>query len=226
MIDIKITCIGNNDYEIVDSAIKVLNNRQDIFNFCIIKDTELELFTNSEISFTTSEIYKQLDLAIDRFKGYNPLIVAIVDKQINGKKIGNLFSSMQEINNKLTGKGIITKFQVNQIITPIPLSVYIIIQLISIAIRFVYGKTLIHDERNLCLYDLKMNKRDIVEIMKAGNICLDCQAKLRNKLKDEQINALRNILSVVSDISFSKKPHNNFQDFIQLIDNNSIKKMI
>ncbi|MBI1923728.1 hypothetical protein HYR99_05705 [Candidatus Poribacteria bacterium] len=142
IVPFEILCVGHNDTTPIDNAISLLNKQQDVFTYSLLRNDECESYLGeSENRYTTTEIYSLFDNIISKLKGYHPHVVGVVKRRLDGKQLGNLFSSMQESDNsQLTGKSITSLYGIKQILDPIPLEVYLTFEFLSFAIRFVAGQ--------------------------------------------------------------------------------------
>lgn len=219
-IPIEVVTIGFSDFASIEKAIKFLNNFQDIFTFKILHDQRFENYqSNYKQSFQTSEIYRLIDEILSDLESVHHLIIGIVNKRLDGKTLGNLFSSMETRNDddsgdNLTGKAITTIYQVNEIIYSIPIEIYYIFKFVSFAIRFVVKKGLIHDNERGCIFHRMVNKRDILEAIKSGYISLESQKKINEFLELNQIIQFKTVLSIIGDIARSESPEKSFNSHL------------
>lgn len=156
-VPIEIFCVGHSNNVPIENAISLLNKKQDVFNYKLLRNKELETYSGEiENRYTTTEIFSLSDQVIPKLKGFHPYIIGVVERRLDGKTFGNLFSSMQESDSKqLTGKAITSLYEIKEILDQIPLDVYLTFELLSFSIRFVIGRSLIHDERRMCVFDRK-----------------------------------------------------------------------
>lgn len=225
IVPIEIFCIGHSNSAPIESAISLLNKKQDVFNYKLLRNEEFDIYSgDSENRYTTTEIFSLFDQVIPKLKGFHPYIIGVVDRRLDGKMFGNLFSSMQESDNKqLTGKSITSLYEIKEILDQIPLDVYLIFELLSFSIRFVIGRSLIHDERRLCVFDRKINKRDIIDITKRGEFCPICHERISRLLDNDQMIAINRIIEIISIISKAENPKKVFDNKMKIIKGNSPK---
>lgn len=219
VVPVEILCVGHRDIAPIDNAISFLNKQQDVFVYSLLRNEECETYKgDSKNRYTTTEIYRLFDSTLPKLKGYHPHVVGVVKRRLDGEKLGNLFGSMQESeNNQLTGKAITSLHEVKEILYPIPLEVYLIFEFLSFAIRFVAGQGLIHNDRRICFFDKKIFKPDIIEVMKNGKFCDDCQKRISGLLDNDQMIAINRCIRIISDICVSKDPQMAFKNQMGII---------
>lgn len=225
IVPVEILCVGHNDIASIEDAISLLNKQQDVFIYSLLRNEECEIYIgDSENRYTTTEIYRLFDNILLKLKGYHPHVIGVAKRRLDGKKLGNLFGSMQESdNNHLTGNAITSLHGIKQILHPIPLDVYLIFEFLSFAIRFVAGRGLIHDDRRTCIFDKKIFKPDIIEIMKSGKFCEYCQKRVSILLDNDQMIAINRVISIISDICDSEDPEKAFENQMRIIKGNMPK---
>jgi len=213
-IPIEVTTIGFTNVELVKNAIDFINKYQNIFHFKPLTHNRLIHYQPIDrYAYATSEIYSLIDEVINEIKGFHYLIVAIVEKQLDGEKWRNLFSSMQtNFNNNLKGKAITSTFQTKEILRSIPIELYCIFKLLSFGIRFIVGKGLIHDNERGCIFHRKVNKADIYEAIKSGYVSLDSQKIINSFLELNQIIQFKSLLAMIGDIARSDNPKDLFYE--------------
>jgi len=224
IVPIEIICLGNIDISPIKNSITLLNKEQDVFIYSLLKNDECEsFFEDSRKNCTTAEIYNLFDNAIPLLKGYHPFIIGVVDCRLTGKELkGNLYGAVQEDDNKqLTGKAITSIWKINAINHSIPVDVYLVFEFLSLAIRFVLGQGLIHDERRICIFD--KHKIDIIEYMKKINICDSCLKRISTLLDNDQIIAIKQITSILGNICRSKDSKMAFMKQMKIIESHMPK---
>ena len=222
IVPIEILCVGHNDIVPIENAISLLNRQQDVFNFKLLQNDESELYLGeSKNPYTTTEIYSLFDNIIPRLKGYHPHVIGVVKRRMEGKELGNLFGSMKESDNKqLAGKAITSLWGIKQILESIPLDVYLTFEFLSFAIRFVVGLGLIHDEQRACIFDRKIYKLDIIEVLQRGKFCDSCHRRISRLLDNDQMIAINRIISIIIDICNSEEPEKAFENQMRIIKGN------
>jgi hypothetical protein len=218
IVPIEIICVGHNDITLIENAVSLLNKQQDLFNFSHLQNDECESYLGeSEERYISKEIYNLFDRVIKKLRGYHPHVVGVVNRPLDGKTLGNLFGSMEESDDKLlTGKAITSLWGVKQILKLIPLEVYLIFKFLSFAIRFVVGRGLIHDERRICVFDKKIYKPEIIEVMKSGKLCEICYKRISRLLDSDQLIAIEHIIRIISDICNAENSEASFENQMRI----------
>lgn len=223
-VPIELLILDEGNKEIVNQAISVLNNSQDTFRYSILSCPKIDdpIYQQKELS--TTEIYSFLDKVRLEIKGYHPHIICVIDRYLSGKKLFNIFASLERIKGNITGRGIVTSYQVTHLIEDIPLQVYFQFYFLIKSLRFLVREKMGHKERRYCIYDQKINKRDLYKIMQYGTFCLECNDKIRSLITSEQMGSVRKVIGTISDISHSKTPRKAFYNLHEKIgSSNSIR---
>ncbi|MBL7118101.1 MAG: hypothetical protein ISS94_04890, partial [Candidatus Syntrophoarchaeum sp.] len=222
IVPIEIICVGHNDIAPIENAISLLNKQQDVFDYHLLRNDECESYLGeSESRHTTAEIYRLFDDILLKIKGYHPHVIGVTKRRLDGKKLGDLFGSMQESdNNRLTGKAITSLHGIKQILHSIPFDIYLTFEFLSFAIRFVGGRGLIHDDRRTCIFDKKIYKPDIIEVMKNGKFCESCQKRVSILLDNDQMIAINRIINIISTICDSEDQEMAFENQMRIIKGN------
>ncbi len=204
---IEIVRVGGAPVDNLEAIIVLLNQLQDAFKFNIlIDDTALEFQGASNYRFTTAEIYELFDSLKQRIKGYHPHLIGVVERQLDGARLGNLFGSMKQEGAHLQGMAIASLYQIPALLDPVPIDVYVVFELLSFAVRFLHGEGLIHRERRGCVFDQKIDKREIVNAIKVGRFCPHCENIVNNLLDSDQEIAVERIFRVIHDIANADDP--------------------
>lgn len=204
----------------VNEAILFLNESQETFEFSNLFCPQHNDPIHEEETLLTNNVYSFLDKLRFEIKGYHPHIIVVSQRYLASEHLTNLFSSTEEINGHYTGRGILTSYGVKHILEEIPLQVYFMFYFLSLALKFLVKKTLVHTDRRLCIYDQKINKRDLYEILKYGSFCLECNDIVRSLINIDQMRSVRSIIGTISDIAHSKNPNEAYSDLYKKISNN------
>ena len=215
-IPVEVVNIGFHNTKAIENAIYFLNKHQKSFEFILLKEKRFETYEAKQgICFKTKEIYELMDKVFMEMKGFHNLVIGVVEKRLDGKKLGNLFASMQtNKNNRITGKAIASSYGLEYILQSIPIEIYYIFKFLSFSIRFIVGKGMIHDNERGCLFHRMVNKTDILESIRSGYISLNSHNQMNKYMELDQILAFKSILIIISDIARSNDPQKNFQDFL------------
>jgi hypothetical protein len=85
------------------------------------------------------------------------------------------------------------------------------------SLRFLVKKEIGHEERRLCIYDPKIAKMDLYEIMQYGVFCLECNNEIRKIITIEQMQSVRNVIGKISDITHSSNPSETYNKFLSQV---------
>jgi hypothetical protein len=120
--------------------------------------------------------------------GHHPFIIVIVDSNLEGCFYKNLFGSHRA----KSGIAVITTSNVeNDIIKKGRMTAYFIYYFARYALSFIVPEHKNHEERKGCVFDRKINKKDITKSMKSQAFCDECRRQLlANDLSLPQFNAL------------------------------------
>jgi hypothetical protein len=146
-LQIEVVPIGSPTTDNLETVISLLNRLQDAFTFrSLVDDTTSGYVGRSNDHLTTTEIYDLHNSLKQRIKGYHPHIIGVVEHRLDGKRLSNLFGSMKQEDAQLQGMAITSLHQIPMLLDPIPITVYIVFELLSFAVRFLYGQGLIHHD--------------------------------------------------------------------------------
>lgn len=184
----------NHENEALNSAVSFANYVQDSFEYTFIDSSKGEVV--SLLSFRRMHVKEAFDYLEDykkKVKDYHPFIITVTESSLYGEKFTNLFGSHRA----KSGLAIITTDNVEKTIIPEGrMAAYFLYYLARYTLSFITPEHKSHDDSSECVFDRKINKKDIVHSMKAGSICDECRTVLINKntlLSQEQFNSL-NIL--------------------------------
>jgi len=145
-VPIEILILDNENTEHVSKAINVLHKVQNTFKYSILKNTEIEHKIHSDIQVHKIDVYDYSDKYKSIIRGYHPHLICVTNKYIIGSKFTNLFASLERKKGILTGNGIVTSYQVKNLIEDIPISVYFMFYLISNPLRFILKERICNDK--------------------------------------------------------------------------------
>lgn len=222
-IPIEILLTTNNLEKIVKEITDILNYEQTTFEYSVIEENLPSDKIHKSSIMHTNSIYDYIDNVLLEVKGYHPHVICVTDKYLNGDKYTNLFAGLDRRHGILTGKGVVTSFQVEEIMPQIPLEVYFQFYFLIQALRFLVKKEMGHPDRRCCIYDDKIFKTDLNEIMKYGTFCLECNDIIRSQITSEQMSNVRKVIGKISDIAHSKKPIETYKSVFKNRDNRETK---
>lgn len=193
---VPIEVIPNTQYGVdVEKAISIANSIQDEFIFQIISSSERERFGFLDFKKAkTYEIMDRMESIRVEIGGFHPFLLLICDSYLIGSDYENIFGS----NRADKGLGVFTTHEVTEILSGSSLTPYFLYYFGRFSLSFIAIEHKNHDANEVrgCVYDKKINKKDIKESMKAKAICDDCREKLfhyKNSLTYRQFDSLNTI---------------------------------
>lgn len=213
-IHIRVACVGFDDKQLLKMVVTIINSVQKSFEYSILSSENSEHYQNKKNYFTTEEIYELLKEIRKSLPENDTNIFGICKPRLDGKKYSNLFSSLDDVNGNYSGLGIITLYQLADLLGDIPVEVYLLYRLIDYGFRLIIGRSMLHDEpeRRFCFYDRKVHKTDITIVLKKGILCEKCTGKLKTKFRPDQLAEFYNLLQKIVAIANSPNPKKIFMD--------------
>lgn len=206
-VPIEVVRVGNLQVDNLKESMALLNSLQDAFGYGILDVKAAAAFEgDQEDRYTTDEIYELLGRVQLHRKGYHPYLLAVVDRRLDGKQLGNLFGSLRQEPGRLQGLAVVSTYGVPQLLGPLPQELYLVFELLSFAVRFLYGEGLIHAERRGCVFDRKDDKREIVSAMRRGEVCTRCEEAIRHRLDEDQQLAIGRIFQLIRGVAAADDP--------------------
>jgi hypothetical protein len=145
------------------------------------------------------ELLDQLAEVRRRTKGYHPFLIAFVDAYLYGRDAHNLFGSDRPED----GLALFTIKNVPEVILPpTKLVAYFLYYLAKASLNFVVPTKKNHEDGGRCPYDRKMDKRQLLESMRARAVCDDCRRVLLagNELSPRQLTAAERMFAACGDL--------------------------
>src|SRR5688572_4150863 len=176
-------------------AITLANSLQGEFFFDRLPDQDAAQFRMSSYKKVFApDLLTEMEQLRERIKGYHPFLISFIDAELDGEFYGNLFAA----NNSGKGLGIVTLANVPDVILPPDkLSSYILYYLAHQTLGFIAPGHKNHEDFRGCVFDLKIEKRDLLASMRARALCDECRrALLRVRmLSPAQLSALDGLYS-------------------------------
>jgi predicted nucleotide-binding protein len=173
---VEIIDIGDVPVPALNQAITVANSLQSEFYFVRLSEAdaaEFRMYSFTEI-FAPDLLSRMEDLRSSR-RGYHPFLIAFIDAVLNGEKYHNLFAS----NRPEKGLGIVTFANVAELILPADkLAAYVLYYLAHQTLGFIAPEHKNHDDSRGCVFDRKIEKRDLLKSMRARALCNACRSSL------------------------------------------------
>ena len=88
-----------------------------------------------------------------------------------------------------------------KIIKEIPIEAYLMYELILCPLLIITRTNLFHDEKRICPFDRKVFKAEIFDVLKYSTLCMNCSTKIRGILNRTELNSMRSIFPLISDLS-------------------------
>lgn len=175
---IEIIDIGDVPIDDLTRAISLANRAQNDFRFLRADDDAIaEMQQYSFQRVTTSTIFDGLLRLRSNVRGYHPFLVAVMDSHLDGKRYSNLFGTHRAKD----GMAIITTASVLDVILPAnALDSYLIYYFARYALSFVSPAHRNHEDPRRCVFDRKVEKKGIVDSMRARALCDECRQSLLN----------------------------------------------
>ncbi|MCB9108470.1 MAG: toll/interleukin-1 receptor domain-containing protein [Anaerolineales bacterium] len=213
---IEVINIGFPKTDAIENAIYILNQYQDTFSFVLLRNEKFETYEAQHVDhFKSRELYDLMDKVFMDLKGIHHFTIGVVEKRLAGKNLPNLFSSMDtNENGRYTGKAITTSYQTDQLLYPIPVEIYYIFEFLSISIRFIVGIGMIHDRERGCLFHRKIQKKDILDVIRDGYISRESQKLINEYLEVEQIISFNTLIRIISAVARSADPKKSFDAYL------------
>lgn len=172
---IDLLIIGGAGEEHAREAAEIGNSLQTEFLFSRPARLEEKAQWLSFNSAKSEELLNHLNEIRQEARGFHPYLLAIVDSYLEGTKYSNIFAS----DRAEEGLGVLTIRNVPDVIIPAPkLSAYFLYYLAKFSLRFIAPSHENHDDTRDCIYDRKIDKRDLVRSMKARSLCDACRSQL------------------------------------------------
>lgn len=136
---------------------------------------------NVRRSTQSGSFFEALSIKKREWRGFHPYIVVVIDSVLSSARLGNLFATRRGEE----GLAIVTSFGLEGIVVPSGrMAAYYLYELASHTLAFIVAGKQHHRETRGCVFDLKEDKRQIMESMKAGALCDECRAWFEENGKD------------------------------------------
>ncbi len=168
---------------------------------------EFRLHVRTETN--TNDFFDVLESRRKEWRGFHPLVFAVIDKQLRSEEWVNLFSARD----RQEGLAIFTTANVSDVIIPEDKMVaYFLYELAIHTLGIIASHEIQHKETRGCIFDWKELKSDIILSMNSGAICDECKEWFVNKaeaLSSSQLAAILSMLDRCANImSQSSNPAN------------------
>jgi len=196
-VPIEIVVVGTKDLSEVSSAMALANAEQDEFAFQFASNEIQErMQVRAYNTVKADDFFDQMESIRTEVRGFHPFVIAAIDAHLDGKQYSNLFGSHR------ADKGIAvvtTDHVVDVIIQKDRMAAYFIYYFARYALSFLSPTHRNHEDSRGCVFDRKVDKRDIVKSMRARALCDDCRRSLVSgggALSASQLVALERLFSL------------------------------
>jgi hypothetical protein len=201
VVPIEVVGIGDVTTDDVTAALALANLVQKEFFFTEIPDHQATgLRMHAYTHARASELLDLLESFRKDIRGYHPFLIAIVDAHLDGTQYGNLFGSHRAEK----GTAVATVANVPDIIVPRDRMVaYFLYYLARYALSFIGPNHRNHEDSRGCVFDRKVEKRDLVQSMGARALCDACRRNLVSEpgaMSPQQFSALDAVFSLAGRI--------------------------
>jgi hypothetical protein len=117
-VPIEILILDSSNLISAKQAIAFLNKVQDTFEFSVL---DYIVKSQNDKTLNTEDVYQLIGVVQSEMRGYHPHIICVIDKFLIGDRLSNLFAGLDRKNGSLTGKGVITSYQVTDLFPALPI---------------------------------------------------------------------------------------------------------
>jgi hypothetical protein len=173
---VEIVDIGQVPTASLTQAISLANSLQTEFFFDRLAEPDAAQFRmHSYTKVYAPEFLLSMEQLRRSIKGYHPFLIAFIDGYLDGEQYSNLFAS----NRSEKGLGVVTIANVSDVILPPErLTAYLLYYLAHQTLGFLAPEHKNHDDSRACVFDRKINKRDLLKSMRARALCNECRRSL------------------------------------------------
>jgi hypothetical protein len=195
---VEIVVAGEIPQEHLTRAISIANTVQDEVGYSLVTGgafTDFAVHTYERAR--AQDLLGHLADIRSRALGYHPYLIGFVDSVLDGEDYHNIFGSDDAAN----GLAVFTTANVPDLIIPASkLSAYFLYYLAKSSFSFLAPGHQNHDDTRRCAYDRKVNKRDIVQSMRARALCDGCRRALLPRIAPIQIMAMERMFRACGDL--------------------------
>lgn len=214
ILPIEILPIEQDLFTPISDAVKILNSNQTAFRYQCISNQSFSKEIPSLDILHTKSVFQELNNLRTQIKGYHPHILCLTSRYLENDDLGNLFGDLERSNSLPTGNGVFTIYQLPDLIKEIPIRNYVIYELLLFAMLFLIRENPFHEEKRGCVFDLKIEKEIMYNTLKHTRLCLECNKIIRRYVNQEQLDSIRNLMNLISDISHSPFPDEKLESLI------------
>jgi hypothetical protein len=176
----------------VSRALSLANSLQREFSFYQLDDSDSKEIRNYMFrELNTGEFLESMDECRTRMTGYHPYLIAFVDAYLTGEDgYENIFGS----DRPEKGLAVFTTHSVPELIIPEDrILSYFMYYLAKATLCFLAPELKNHADTQACAFDMKIEKKDILQSMRARALCDECRTRLLRRsrpISGSQLTAL------------------------------------
>ncbi len=176
---------------------------------------ELLELSSGDRSVRAHDAFTLLGRAASELRGTHDRLILFIDQQLDGERYSNLFSSLQQDEDGgFTGRAVVTTRDVAVLSGGLPLESYLLQQLVSINVRWVVGRPMLHkDGPTDCLFHQRIDKRLIALAVREMRLCDRCREAAR-QLDDAQWQSLKDVMHDVSRATCASNPQEELEELL------------
>lgn len=183
------------------AAVKEANRIQGEISFTFLDSSYIDAMQLSVFSDTHCEhFFDTLSQRKLEWRGFHPFIVSFIDSPLHSDHLSNLFAMRRPEE----GFSIITSSMVENLIIPKgKMAAYYLYELASQVLALISSGREFHKENRGCVFDLKIDKHDILTSMRGGALCDECRAwflKNGEELSPSQLASVNRLLERCSEL--------------------------
>jgi hypothetical protein len=155
----------------------------------------------------TVEVFALLRPALRELGGTHDRVILFTDRPLIGQRYANIFSHTEEDDDgSLTGLAIATTYDVERLIDGLPIEGYVFQQLVSINMRWVVGRPMLHDDGPKdCLFHRRVRKKLVLHSVKEMRLCDRCR-EIARVLDNGQWQSLKDVMHDVAKAMAASDP--------------------
>ena len=200
-VPVEIAAVTDSDLADISSAVALANARQQEYVFGLTDDEfVLRMKMHAFAHVRTTDAFDLIDQIRSDLRGYRPYIIAAMSSHMDGRLYGNLFGGHDAVR----GVAAITTSGISGAIIPSDRMVaYFIYYFARYTLSFLSPAHKNHEDSRGCVFDRKVDKRDLLKSMRSGALCDQCRRSLtgpEGRLSARQFAALDSLFALAGRI--------------------------
>lgn len=178
-VPVEIVRIGKALQKEIEEVVLLLNSSQTEFNLSLLLPAEEAKFRLLEFKQAyVDELLKKVKKVRDDLKGFHPFVIAVSDTTLlRGDDTiicGNAYPE--------NGVALFSFHNIGETVVPInKIKAYIAYYIARFTFNFLTPQHRSHEELTECVFDTHVNRTELFERIKSGNICDVCREKVMNE---------------------------------------------